>query len=102
MQQDEQTRLDLTRLERKLDRLLQLVYGLILFQPIVVASALLPDQTAGWLTLGLMGLGVLLLLFPRLERLLPRIMRRSGKLFGRFRRWWRSRQTTAVREPVPR
>lgn len=80
---------DLDRIERKLDRAIRLLYGLVLFQPVVIASALLPDETAGWMTVGLIALALLMLIFPRIERQIPPLMRRAGRTLGRLRRWFR-------------
>lgn len=77
---------DLTRIERKLDRLTRLVIALLVLQPVLLLGALLPDATARPFLLTLMAGLAVLAAFPNLERWLPRSARRLGRGWGRVRR----------------
>ncbi len=82
---------DFARLEGKVDRLTRLVVGLTLFQPVLLAAALAPDDAAELIAALLAAVAVLLRVFRRLETQLPRLALRTGRGVGRVRRWTRRR-----------
>jgi hypothetical protein len=81
---------DFERIERKLDRLTRLVAVLLFCQPLLLVGMLLPDVTMQAITLGLLALMAAFVILPNLEHKLPPLMRRTGRLFGRLRRWSRA------------
>lgn len=77
---------DLQRIERKLDRLTRLVVLVLFCQPVLLVGSLMPDVTTQAVTYVLLAFLALLAVFPNIERKIPPIMRKLGRVFGRTRR----------------
>lgn len=76
----------LDRVERKLDRLLQIGVVVLVCQPILLVSFLMPGVVLQLVCYGLLTCLVVLAAFPNLETKLPETMRWMGGLAGRLRR----------------
>lgn len=77
---------DLRRIERKVDRLTRLVFLVLLCQPVLLVGSLMPDVTTQAVTYVLLAFLALLAIFPNIERKIPPVMRKLGRLLGRTRR----------------